>query len=164
MKTANWLLALLGGIFIGLSVGFTCTNSGHNAPTQSSDTITIHDTVTERYPIAKNCSVIRYVREAFPVVDTCVKYVDHYVTDSVMVEIPISQKEYVGENYQAWVSGYQPNLDSISVFNTSTIITQTLPVGPKRWGIGIQAGVGFTWQKEVRPYIGVGISYNLFNF
>jgi hypothetical protein len=34
----------------------------------------------------------------------------------------------------------------------------------KRFGIGIQAGYGITTQFKASPYIGVGISYNLFRF
>ena len=34
---------------------------------------------------------------------------------------------------------------------------------PKRWGIGVQGGVGIT-PKLVQPYIGIGVSYNLFTF
>lgn len=34
----------------------------------------------------------------------------------------------------------------------------------KKWGIGPQVGVGVTSDLKVRPYIGVGIQYSIFNF
>lgn len=47
--------------------------------------------------------------------------------DTIYVPIPITQREYEGSNYRLWVSGYQPRLDSIDVFNTiiETYITTT---------------------------------------
>lgn len=36
-------------------------------------------------------------------------------------------------------------------------------IKPKRLGIGLQAGYGITGEFKTTPYIGVGVSYNLFN-
>lgn len=33
----------------------------------------------------------------------------------------------------------------------------------KRWGIGVQAGIGLTPNK-VEPYIGIGIHYNILSW
>ena len=84
--------------------------------------------------------------------------------DSVAVEIPIIQREYEGEGYHAWVSGYEPRLDSISIFAKREVVTVREPPNrPKRWGIGVFAGYGVTphgWQ----PCAGISINYNLWNF
>lgn len=80
------------------------------------------------------------------------------------------QAVYVDSLYRAWVSGYRPRLDSIEVYPrtvTNTItndIYHTVKVrDSKRWGIGVQVGYGMTGNM-VSPYVGVGISYNLFNW
>lgn len=35
---------------------------------------------------------------------------------------------------------------------------------PKRWGLGVQLGVGIDKQLQFTPYIGIGLSYNLIVF
>lgn len=84
--------------------------------------------------------------------------------DSVAVEIPITQKEYEGEEYHAWVSGYKPNLDSIFVFPRHEVVTiREPPNKPKRWGIGVFAGYGLT-PKGFQPCAGISITYNIFSY
>ncbi|WP_273372993.1 DUF6808 domain-containing protein [Alistipes megaguti] len=77
------------------------------------------------------------------------------------MNVPITQKVYETDDYRAYVSGYQPSLDSL-LFKQPTQIVR-IKEKPKRWGIGVQVGYGFTPQ-GAQPYIGVGISYNLFRF
>lgn len=84
--------------------------------------------------------------------------------DSIEVEIPITQKEYEGEDYHAWVSGYDPNIDSIYIFPRRELVTiREPPNKPKRWGIGVSAGYGVT-SKGLHPYVGVSVNYTLWNF
>lgn len=47
----------------------------------------------------------------------------HY-KDSQEISLPITRKYYASENYQAWVSGYEPNLDSIVTYGNT--ITKTV--------------------------------------
>ena len=75
--------------------------------------------------------------------------------DSVAVVVPRQQAEYSGDGFHAWVSGFRPALDSI-VFTRSVV--QPLQ-SPKRWSVGIQAGIGIT-PRGVQPYIGLGVAYN----
>lgn len=84
--------------------------------------------------------------------------------DSVGVEIPFTQREYEGEGYRAWVSGYEPRLDSIFVFARRDVVTIREPSDrPRRWGIGVFAGYGVT-PRGLGPCVGVSINYNLWNF
>lgn len=84
--------------------------------------------------------------------------------DSVAVEIPITQREYEGEEYHAWVSGFDPRLDSIFVFHRREVVTVREPPNrSKRWGIGVFAGYGMTPQ-GLQPCAGISINYNLWNF
>lgn len=83
-------------------------------------------------------------------------------TDSVEVELPITQKVYGDSTYRAWVSGYRPNLDSIEVYRKTITIERTLVQKPKRWIIGVTGGYGFGLLHG-RPdvFVGVGVSYRL---
>lgn len=120
-------------------------------------------------PIPRDSTVLRYVTVSVPVQDTIRTIVaDTLKTDSVNVVLPITQKMYQDSTYQAWVSGYMPALDSIRVFQPVTTITRTITntqikYKAKRWGLGVQAGIGITPTK-VEPYIGIGVTYNIFSW
>jgi hypothetical protein len=45
-----------------------------------------------------------------------------YIVNGELI-VPISQKYYRSPQYQAWISGYNPRLDSIVVYNTHTLST-----------------------------------------
>lgn len=77
------------------------------------------------------------------------------------------QAYYEDSLYRAWVSGYRPRLDSLQIFPrtvTNTVtndIYHTVKVRDKRrWGLGVQAGYGY----PDGVYVGVGISYSLFQW
>lgn len=80
---------------------------------------------------------------------------DTATADSVRVIVPQEQKEYHGEGYRAWVSGYRPALDSI------VIERMVLREKERRLSVGLQAGVGVT-PRGVQPYIGVGVTIKIF--
>lgn len=86
-------------------------------------------------------------------------------SDSATVAIPITQKRYEGNDYRAWVSGYEPSLDSIYVFPTTTVIHERSYKPPNRWHLGITGGFGYGFKsKHAEPYIGIGITYSLISF
>lgn len=84
--------------------------------------------------------------------------------DSIDVLVPMTQKVYEDSTYRAYVSGFNASLDSIFVFQRTEYITNTRVVKskPKRFSIGVQAGYGIT-PKGFQPYVGLGVSVNLFN-
>ena len=89
-------------------------------------------------------------------------------TDSATVQIPITQTVYEDSTYTAYVSGYRASLDSL-IFRMPrevTMITNTHYQKPKRWSVGIQVGYGMTLKgtPQFAPYMGIGVSYNLFSF
>lgn len=51
------------------------------------------------------------------------------IVDTIYLEnglkLPVSQRFYKGENYNAWISGYMPSLDSINIFTRNEIVTVT---------------------------------------
>jgi hypothetical protein len=81
--------------------------------------------------------------------------------------IPIEQAVYQDSTdnaqYTAYVSGFRAELDSIQINckNTETIITNTIETKPRRFGVGIQLGVGVSPQGVAAPYVGVGVHYRL---
>lgn len=162
-----WAMAMVATC-IALVSRCVTNRAGGNIPSETvqRDTIVVRDTVASVKPEARvrDSIVVRYVQ--VPVHDTL--HVCH--VDSV--SLPITQKVYGDSLYTAWVSGYEAALDSIHLYRTSTTITDTrtitVPqkVKAKRWGIGIQAGYGMSVERHPRaaPYVGVGVSYSLFQF
>lgn len=123
------------------------------------DTLVVRDTIMRDRPVFVDRYLIRTDTVKLAVHDTTLR------VDSVLVDVPIERRIYEEDSlYRAVVSGYRPSLDSLLVYRTTTEITKFVPVPvKKRWGVGIQAGYGFS-QKGISPYVGIGISYNLINF
>ena len=84
--------------------------------------------------------------------------------DSIDVPVPIYQKRYDDSLYTAWVSGYEPNLDSINL-RLPTItenVTKTIVKPSPLITVGIQAGAGYgVINRKPDIYVGVGAQLNL---
>lgn len=84
------------------------------------------------------------------------------------LELERTQKVYADSSYTAYVSGYEPCLDSIFVMQkeTATVVTETRTVKEKkfrRWNVGIIGGYGFGFKnKDFEPFVGVGVTFSLF--
>lgn len=127
------------------------------------DTLYLHDTLRIEKPAPK---IIRYIDTILIELKDTI-----HIKDTIYLKLPKEQKIYQNENYQAWISGHRPELDSIHIYrNTQQIITSTTIQQKQkkcRWSIGIQAGYGFTLQNntiKTAPNIGFGLSYNLLVF
>ena len=80
-----------------------------------------------------------------------------------MIELPREYLVYKDTSYRAVVSGVQPRLDSIEVYSKTITetITKTIQVpDKKRWGFGVNVSAGYDG-KKVRPFVGVGVQYNV---
>nr|DAN52410.1 MAG TPA: hypothetical protein [Caudoviricetes sp.] len=122
------------------------------------DTISIRETLTIDRPVYINRLKIDTMLIA--VRDTVI------VKDTAYIVIEREQRHYRSMDYEAWVSGFRPVLDSIRVFPETKYITRETVSRPppKRWGLGVQLGygVGVAGGKvQGIPYMGVGISYNI---
>lgn len=88
----------------------------------------------------------------------------------VAVEVPIERKVYQTDDYRAEIEGFRASLVSMEVFRKTQIVTERVEIRTpdrRRWGIGIQAGYGATLRDNrltATPYLGVGLSYNLFTW
>lgn len=128
-------------------------------------TDTLHDTVTVREPVFVTERAVRTDTVWLPVVrtrtDTVLLRPDG-PKDSALAVVPITQKVYADSTYKAWVSGYNPKLDSIQVYRQTIVTTKTETVVKKRRiGIGVQAGYGYGFRYGgIEPYVGLGVSWN----
>ena len=125
------ILNYLGILLIGITIGIVCSivvRSHLTNPIRKviTDTTTVikYDTIriTEPYadveiPLTIKVYPIAQVPTLLAIVDT-IKI--PYIVNGELI-VPISQKYYRSPQYQAWVSGYNPKLDSIVVYNTHTL-------------------------------------------
>ncbi len=80
------------------------------------------------------------------------------------IALPVVQKVYRDSMYTAWVSGYEPALDSINL-RLPTIterITETIVKPAPRLSVGLQVGAGVgMFQHRPDVYVGIGATYRL---
>ena len=145
------------------------------------DTTTIvtvaHDTITDTLPKIVTEKVLGVIRVPVHHQPTGNQY-EAYLSPSdstqgdttTEVVLPLTQKEYSDDStYRAWVSGYEPQLDSIKIFRKTVYEKQviTLPAEKKkrtfwqRFGAGVQGGYGYGLDDHKwHPYVGLGASFN----
>ena len=122
------------------------------APKQETVTDTVTDTITDwQYDTVYRVDT-RVVK--LPIHDTTTVTDSLWLTDSVLVEVPISRYRYdtilkdthSTTRLTASLSGYEVRVDTLAVTTTiePIIIKETLP-----------------WRKRIRPSVGVGIGTNL---
>ena len=123
--------------------------------------VTVIDSVKEPYPVPVDSFIVRYISKPLPIArDSVLRKTKQSTNDSIEVKVPISQKVYEDTLYRAYISGYEPNLDSIVIRQRITYITRTIRDKESRLRVGIQAGYGLT-PKGLQPYVGLGISYRI---
>lgn len=127
-----------------------------NAPADTVEVVRF-DTVCIEKPV----EVYKYISktEYVPIVK------DSLITDTIkeLVYLPREYMVYKDTSYRAVVSGVEPRLDSIEIYqkNTTQTVTKYVQVpDKKRWGLGIGVGAGFNG-KEIQPYVGIGVQYNI---
>lgn len=167
-------LALIGGAYIfGVSSGKRAVLKGLRPQV---DTLLIHDTITASKPpkIDERVVGVEYILLTDRSVEDSLRFVAdslalengrlEHRADSLFLALERTQAHYGDSLYDVWVSGYRPALDSIKLYVPQTIITQTIRESvPCKWGVGVQMGAGITRQ-GLSPYVGVGVSYNLFSW
>lgn len=168
MKKAIVILSILLAISLVANLAYYIRDG---PPEEIEHRETYIDTIPYRMPVPVDSCVIRYVTDTLPLAgaseyalkrDTTA-LVEKSVTDSATVIIPITQKVYEDSLFRAYVSGYHPALDSIEIYRKSETIYIRSPTKPKRWSVGIHAGLGLT-PNNIQPYIGIGVSYNILSF
>ena len=128
---------------LGVLVGFVCSKlvSKQNDIKPQCNYETKTDTVTE-YKIIRDTAFVERPKLCKEIIMDTV-WLDSLL-DNDYNHLIVSQKEYRDSDYVAWVSGIEPQLDSIMVFNnteyvfkTSTIETvKTIEDNKCKWLIG----------------------------
>lgn len=162
---AVFALGALCGFFIG---------KGIYQPTYDEkvarDTLIVHDTVPDINPTPKDSATIKYITRFLPVVknDTINHFVEvsKMIHDTVEVQVPITSKHYGSKDYDAWVSGYEANLDSIKVYKETQYITETITKTVKDKGkhFFLDVGAGCEYQfntKAAVPFAELGARVKL---
>lgn len=163
MRNALLAAALLLLLALAFVTGRVTAHSNPiDGPIIQSDTIYHTDTIYREKP-----PVLRYYKTTdtmrIAVRDTIRQH------DTLIVEIPREVKEYRDSLFSLAVSGIEPELDWIELYPVREVITQTRLQQVKarpRLSLGVQAGYGATFgiQPQLRPYIGIGVQYNLVSF
>ena len=161
------LIALVWFV-IGCICGFFMCKGVYDRPIKETivrDTVTVTDTITRYYPKPVGVEKVRTEYKWLTRVEHLADTSKMIVHDSVLVEVPITSKHYHGNEYDAYVSGYQPSLDSINVYQRTEYITERVMVSkpPNRFTIGLQGGYGYGFKsKQWEPYVGIGIGIKIF--
>ena len=172
MVSKKHLIILAAAAILCLLCGFFVAKGMYDRPLDESvsrDTVTLHDTVPEYLPAPKDSARIKYVTRWLPAKHDTV-YSENYAQsfaeimhDTVAVQVPITSKHYGGKNYDAYVSGFEPSLDSIFVYNETQLITETITrmKPPNKWSLSVNAGVDYgTTSQFWQPYASGELTIN----
>ena len=165
------LIVVVGGVVFVGGVGFCRFSVGE----------AIRDTVVERVvdsvPVVRDSVVVRVVERTLmraeaesheaklrgTVAEDIGDTLRRDDGDSVRVAVPISQMIYEGEDYKAYVSGFEARLDSIFVDRRTVTVSKSVCRKPPRVSVGIVGGVGYgVMHRQADCFVGVGVSLRLF--
>lgn len=149
-------------VAVGLvALGYELAKHRYNKPFDTKverDTVTVIDTIPHYYPkpveVEKLRTEYRWLTRVENTTDT--------LHDSVLVEVPITSKHYGGDQYDAWVSGYEPSLDSIKVYQRTEHITERVTISkpPNKWELDIIGGIDYNIKTQrFTPHAGGELLY-----
>lgn len=192
-KKTDRLGMMVAVLFIGFGLGaFLANRCNHFVGTNKivADTVVVRDTVRSTMPTEKDSKVVGTV--VLPLVPSPLREGTNYAkltddggktgttettatggeevgkigsNDTVWATVPRTQKRYEDSTYTAWVSGYEPRLDSIEVYRRTVTIVKREEgrVRNKRFSIGLTGGFGygvFTGKPDV--FLGIGATWRIF--
>jgi len=170
-KKTALALALFATLWfiVGGVCGFFAAKGIYDQPIAESvtrDTVTITDTVIQYAPKPVSVERVRTEYKCLPVVRTDTVTRTDYIAyhDTALVEVPITSKHYHGENYDAYVSGFDVNIDSIKVYNETQVITETITrmKPPNRLSLDVEAGADYmTAQKDMSTFAFGDLTYRI---
>ena len=171
-------LVLVAVFVFGALCGFFLGKGIYDRPIEESvsrDTVILHDTVPDIAPEPKDSVRTRWVTRWLPMKPDTVSRngeifpafpqisANFSATDTVAVQVPITSKHYSGKNYDAYVSGFEPNLDSIFVYNETQIITETITrtvKEDKHFFLDVGAGCEYQFNtKAAVPFAELGFKF-----
>jgi len=181
------LFVFLAGAILGLCTGFFSAKAIYDKPIEESvtrDTVTLHDTIPDIAPEPKDSTPVRTIIRWLPMrlpkksgtnesvpasADTVTQWqyfgiAEHFADTSKMipVEVPITSKHYSSKDYDAWVSGFEPSLDSIKVYKETQYITEvrTISKPPNKWELDVVGGIDYNFKdNRYTPHAGGELMY-----
>lgn len=148
--------ALIVGMAAGIAIGLQLSKSKNRARTEERIVRQVRiDTIAIRSP--------RMIKKILISHDTILLASASSVKDTVECIVPREQAEYSDTTFRAWVSGYNPRLDSIEVYPQRETITILHTEPARRWHIGPSVGVGVTPHGGT-PFAGISVTYSLWSF
>ena len=153
----NSVIILFALLVVG-AAGFvagrkTAKTGGEGTIVERVDTLVIRDTIVAYKP--------KWITKR--VVDTEYVSVPEYIVRNDTIYAVLKREQVMWEDSLAriYASGINPQIDSVMHYRTEKVINHIIPVKvSRRWGVGIQGGVGFG-KDGVTPYVGVGVQYNI---
>lgn len=190
-KKTDRLGMMVARFFIGFCLGaFLANHCNHfrGVTKMIADTVVVRDTVRGVMPTEKDEKVVGTV--ALPLVPSPLREGRNYAkltddggktgttettatggeevgkigsNDTVWATVPRTQKRYEDSTYTAWVSGYEPRLDSIEVYRRTVFMTKTeTATSRKRLSLGLTGGFGYgVITRKPDVWLGVGVTWRL---
>lgn len=157
MKRAFWIMLVVLVVSIAINVW-----QWRHQP--EAETMVDHDTVWRdsiiREPLPAetiNTGKVVYIKIPVPGGRDTIR-------DSIEVPVQIQQKRYEDSLYTAWVSGYEPALDSINLRlpTITETVTKTIVKPSPLITFGVQVGGGYgVFNRKPDVYVGIGGQINL---
>lgn len=158
-RNLKYLLLLLVAVLLGVFLG-NCGEDDSPTPNETervkiqTDTIRAVDTL--KFYTPKPVKVFKIRHDTLRIA---------IAGDTLATALPVESKVYKDSSYTAYISGYNAQLDSLHVYNSTKVITtntERIITRNKRFNIGVIGGVGIGLKsKSFEPFVGVGVSYSL---
>ena len=159
----KYLFTALAGIICGLLItdGVRRCNRQPIEVKVERDTVVVTDTTIHYYPkpveVEKVKTEYRWLTRVEHLRDTT------KMIDSVLVEVPIESRHYHGDEYDAYISGYKPSLDSIKVYQKTEYINTTITKvvkDNKRFFVDVAGGCEYLFNnKSATPFAELGLTF-----
>ena len=161
MKKGFWLVMAVLAASIAMNVWFW-TSEPEIETILKRDTVWRDTAIYEPQPSETvNTGRVVYIRVPIPGERDTLR---DTIRDSIDVPIPIVQKRYEDSLYTAWVSGFEPKLDSIRLYTPEiqTTVTKTVYEPTPLLTLGVQVGGGYgLFNRQPDIYVGIGGQINL---
>ena len=161
MKKGFWVVVAVLAASIAMNVWFW-TSEPEIETILKRDTVWRDTAIYEPQPAETvNTGMVVYIRVPMPGERDTLR---DTIRDSIDVPIPIVQKRYEDSLYTAWVSGFEPKLDSIWLYTPEiqTTVTKTVYEPTPLLTLGVQVGGGYGLiNRQPDIYVGIGGQINL---
>lgn len=187
-RVAEWLAMAFAGFCLGAFLANSCNHHFAGANKMVADTVVVRDTVRSTMPAEKDSKVVGTV--GLPLVPSTLREGRNYAkltddggktrttettatggeevgkigsNDTVWATVPRTQKRYEDSTYTAWVSGYEPRLDSIEVYRKTVTIVKRKTVSKRNsFNVGLTGGIGYgVFTRKPDLWLGVGCTVRL---